>query len=57
MLIGLSISLTADFVYEIEYEYLREHDGISKFNEILAHVNLTYEKNCITKLGRMLNSL
>lgn len=43
--------------YEIEYEFLQEHDGISKFNEILSHVNLTYEKNCITKLGRMLNSL
>ena len=37
--------------------FIQEHDGLSKFNEILAHANLKFEKNCITKLGRMLNSL
>lgn len=43
--------------YEIEYEFLQEHDGLTIFNEILANVHLTYEKNCISKIGRMLNTL
>ena len=43
--------------YEIEYEFIQEHDGLSKFNEILAHANLKFKKNCNTKLGRMLKSL
>lgn len=43
---------TCDF--EIEYEYLRPHDGLSVFNEILAIVNVKYEKNCKAKIQRAL---
>lgn len=43
--------------YEIEYEYKKEHDGRTAFNHILAHANLKYEKNCISKIQRALNAL
>lgn len=41
--------------YEIEYEFRREHDGLSKFNEILEKVDLHYESNCKSKIARALN--
>lgn len=43
--------------YEIEYEYIQPHDGLTIFQELLSHVNLTYKKNCISKIQRALNSL
>lgn len=41
--------------YEIEYEFKRDHDGFSKFNQILQKVGLSYETNCPSKIGRALN--
>ncbi|MDE6195675.1 MAG: CYTH domain-containing protein [Erysipelotrichaceae bacterium] len=38
--------------YEIEYEYKKEHDGISLFNNILSKVQLSYEENCPAKIKR-----
>lgn len=38
--------------YEIEYEYLKEHDGIKTFNEILHPFHMKYEKNCPSKIAR-----
>lgn len=43
--------------YEIEYEYIKEHDGLTIFQQLLSHVNVVYKKNCISKIGRTLNSL
>lgn len=43
--------------YEIEYEYKREHDGLTAFQKILKPANIVYEKNCISKIRRALNSL
>ena len=42
--------------FEIEYEYKREHDGLTAFQEILKPANLIYEKNCISKIQRALHS-
>ncbi|MGI6511615.1 MAG: CYTH domain-containing protein [Catenisphaera adipataccumulans] len=41
--------------YEIEYEYRKEHDGISVFNQMLQKVGLTYTKNCPSKIARALH--
>lgn len=38
--------------YEIEYEYKCEHDGVTKFNEILSIIGKVYEKNCPSKIAR-----
>ena len=38
--------------YDIEYEYLKEHDGIKTFNEILHPFHMKYEKNCPSKIAR-----
>lgn len=38
--------------YEIEYEYKKEHDGITRFNDILSYIDVKYEKNCISKIQR-----
>lgn len=38
--------------YELEYEYFRQHDGISVFNDILKPFDLTYTKNCPSKIAR-----
>ena len=38
--------------YELEYEYLQEHDGLTVFNKILSLVNLKYESNCMSKIQR-----
>lgn len=43
--------------YELEYEFLRPHDGLSVFNEILSLVNLRYDKNCTAKIQRALSSI
>lgn len=38
--------------YELEYEYHRNHDGISEFNQILSKIDKEYEKNCPSKIAR-----
>lgn len=43
--------------FEIEYEYRREHDGRRAFQAILAPLHIQYEKNCISKIQRALQSL
>lgn len=43
--------------YEVEYEYLRAHDGFTKFNNILKQINQTYSKNCISKVQRTMEAL
>lgn len=42
--------------YEIEYEYLREHDGLSAFQKILEPISVTYTKNCASKIQRTLGN-
>lgn len=42
--------------YEIEYEQMTPHDGITEFNKILALINKTFIKNCDSKVKRTLNS-
>ena len=41
--------------YEIEYEYIREHDGLSIFQSILDLVHLQYKENCRSKIARTLH--
>lgn len=43
--------------YEIEYEYKKEHDGLSFFQKILDEIDVKYEKNCISKIQRALQSI
>lgn len=43
--------------YEIEYEYKREHDGLSVFQEILNHIHVTYISNCQSKIQRALHAI
>ena len=43
--------------YEIEYEYKKEHDCLSIFQDIMKQINVVYEKNCISKIQRAINSL
>lgn len=43
--------------FEIEYEYRREHDGRRAFQTILVPLHIQYEKNCISKIQRALQSL
>lgn len=43
--------------YEIEYEYKKDHDGLSQFQSILQKISLTYEKNCASKIKRAMDSL
>lgn len=38
--------------YELEYEYLEDHDGISKLYEFLKPIGIQYEKNGPSKLAR-----
>lgn len=38
--------------YEMEYEYRKDHDGLTVFNELLKPAGLVYEKNCPSKLAR-----
>lgn len=41
--------------YELEYEYTRDHDGISVLNQILAPLGLKFEKNGPSKLARAIS--
>lgn len=41
--------------YELEYEYIDKHDGISFFNHILKKINTEYIKNCPSKIARAMN--
>lgn len=43
--------------YEIEYEYIKPHDGLTIFQELLSHANLIYKKNSTSKIQRALNSI
>lgn len=43
--------------YEIEYEEIVEHDGISEFNKILEKAGLRYESNCMSKIARAMAHL
>lgn len=43
--------------YEIEYEIIKPHDGITAFQKILDTVGLHYEKNCDSKIKRALDAL
>lgn len=43
--------------YEIEYEYLCEHDGLQAFQDILKPIHVLYTKNCDSKIKRALDSL
>lgn len=38
--------------YEIEYEYLKEHDGLTCFQKILEPIGVTYTENCASKIQR-----
>lgn len=38
--------------YELEYEYSDDHDGISRLNEFLKPIHITYQKNGPSKLAR-----
>ncbi len=40
--------------YEIEYEYTKDHDGITFFNDLLKPYGLEYKKNCPSKIARAL---
>ncbi|MFV0381481.1 MAG: CYTH domain-containing protein [Breznakia sp.] len=42
--------------YEIEYEYKKEHDGLSTFNAILSPINVRYTSNAMSKIMRALTS-
>ena len=43
--------------YEIEYEWTKAHDGLTQFNQILAPIHLSYEKNCDSKIKRAMDAL
>lgn len=43
--------------YEIEYEYIKPHDGLSVFQELLSYANLSYKNNCKSKIQRALDSI
>ena len=38
--------------YEIEYEYKKDHDGLSAFNQFLKPAGIIYEKNGPSKIAR-----
>ena len=40
--------------YEIEYEYIKDHDGLKAFQEIMDTIHVTYTGNCISKIQRAL---
>ncbi len=42
--------------YEIEYEQLTDHDGITEFNKILSKIQLNYTQNCKSKFRRTLET-
>lgn len=43
--------------YEIEYEYKKEHDGLSAFQKILAPLHIRYKQNCKSKIQRAIECL
>jgi len=43
--------------FEIEYEYKKDHDGKTAFNQILSSVGLVYHKNCTSKIKRAFQTL
>ena len=43
--------------YEIEYEYIKDHDGLHDFQAILDYIHVTYTHNCSAKIVRALASL
>lgn len=43
--------------YEIEYEYKKEHDGLTVFQNIMNHIGIIYKENCISKIQRAINQL
>lgn len=43
--------------YEIEYEYLNDHDGITVFNELLSKIGMNYKENGKSKIARTMESL
>ena len=38
--------------YEVEYEYLRPHDGLKVFQKLLEQIGASYEGNCRSKVMR-----
>lgn len=38
--------------YEVEYEYLRPHDGLKVFQQLLEQIGASYEGNCRSKVMR-----
>lgn len=42
--------------YEIEYEYKKDHDGLSVFQSILDHVHIQYKHNCLSKIQRAMKA-
>lgn len=42
--------------FEIEYEFKKDHDGLTPFNQILSQIGLHYEKNCTSKIRRALST-
>lgn len=43
--------------YEIEYEYKKEHDGLTLFQKFLNPIYITYKENCESKIKRAFDSL
>lgn len=43
--------------YELEYEYTKDHDGISAFNRILEPIHILYKENAPSKLARAVKYL
>ena len=43
--------------YEMEYEYKKEHDGLTAFNSLLEPFHLSYKNNSPSKLARAIQSL
>ena len=41
--------------YEIEYEYNKNHDGITFFNSVLKPFHIQWKKNCPSKIARAVN--
>ena len=42
--------------YEIEYEYKKDHDGLSVFQALLDHIHVKYEHNCLSKIQRAIQA-
>lgn len=42
--------------YEVEYEYIVEHDGIHTLNQFLKPIGVEYKKNCPSKIARAMQN-